>query len=211
MRATHNLLAVAVLALGIFPARSQNSPPPAQPKTAQLTESGRVDVAGRSTPYQIHHLPVSSFPELPAVIVELLNRRGCTIPQTYEAHRPENVVHASLEHAGSSDWAVLCSEQGTVSLLVFFDGATGQAESKPVILASSPETQRLQAHDPSGVLGFNWGIDPATPQQVHEAQSGLKHRPAQVDHDALADSTVEHGTVYHFYAKSNWFLLDTAD
>jgi hypothetical protein len=211
MRATNNLLAVAVLALGIFPARSQNSQLAAQPNTAQLTESGRVNVADRSTPYLIRHLPVSSFPELPAVIVDLLNRRGCTIPQTYEAHRPENVVHASLEHAGSSDWAVLCSAQGTVSLLVFFDGAAGQVESNPVILASSPETQRLQAHDPSGILGFNWGIDPATPQQVHEAQSGLKPRPAQVDHDALADSTVERRTIYHFYAKSNWFLLDTAD
>src|ERR1019366_6941480 len=127
-----------------------------QPVPKPLTEQGQVNVAGHSTPFLIRHLPVSSFPELPASIVDLLNRRGCTIPQTYEAHRPENVVHASLEQAGSSDWAVLCSAQGIVSLLVFFDGATGQAESKPVILASSPETQRLQAHDPSGVLGFNW-------------------------------------------------------
>ncbi|MGO9339999.1 MAG: hypothetical protein ACLPY1_21070 [Terracidiphilus sp.] len=183
----------------------------ADPSFAQLTESGQVSVAGRSTPYLIRHLPVSSFPDLPASIVDLLNRRGCTIPQTYEAHRPENVVHASLEQAGSSDWAVLCSAQGTVSLLVFFDGTSGQAEAKPMVLASSPETLRLQAHDPSGVLGFNWGIDPATPQQVHEAQSGLKHRPARVDHDALADSTVEHRTIYHFYAKSNWFVLETSD
>ncbi|MGD0628115.1 MAG: hypothetical protein ABR987_02115 [Terracidiphilus sp.] len=184
---------------------------PAKSGFAQLTESGNIVVAGRSTPYLIRHLPVSSFPELPASIVDLLNRRGCTIPQTYEAHRPENVVHASLEGAGSSDWAVLCSAQGTVSLLVFFVGDAGQTEATPTVLASSPETERLQAHDPSGVLGFNWGIDPATPQQVHEAQSGLKHRPALVDHDALADSTVEHRTIYHFYAKSNWFLLDTQD
>jgi hypothetical protein len=176
-----------------------------------LTEQGQVFVAGRPTPYLIRHLPVSSFPDLPVGIQELLNRRGCTIPQTYEAHRPENVVHASLEHAGSSDWAVLCSAQGTVSLLVFFDRGTGLDTRQPVVVSSAPETERLQAHDPSGVLGFNWGIDPATPEQVHEAQSGLKHRPAQVDHDALADSTVDRRTVYHFYAKSNWFVLETAD
>jgi hypothetical protein len=107
-------------------------------------------VAGHSTPYLIRHLPVSSFPELPAGIVDLLNRRGCTIPQTYEAHRPENVVHASLEHAGSSDWAVLCSVQGTVSLLVFFNGASaGGRTAQPVVLASALETERLQAHDPA--------------------------------------------------------------
>ena len=176
-----------------------------------LSEQGQVMVAGRSTPYLIRHLPLSSFPELPAGIVDLLSRRGCTIPQTYEAHRPENVVHASLEHTGSSDWAVLCSTQGKVSLLVFFNGGSGLEQAQPVVLATSLETERLQSHDPGGVLGFNWGIDPATPQQVHEAQSGMKHRPAQVDHDALADSTVEHGTIYHFYVKSNWFVLETAD
>jgi hypothetical protein len=202
-------LALAILALASLPARGQNAPARPAQKQAALMEQGQVMVADRSTPYLIRHLPISSFPELPAGIVEQLNRRGCTIPQTYEAHRPENVVHASLEHAGSSDWAVLCSAQGTVSLLVFFDGGNGQAQ--PVVLAKSLETARLQSHDPSGVLGFNWGIDPATPEHVHEAQSGMKHRPAQVDHDALADSIVEHRTVYHFFAKSNWLLLETAD
>jgi hypothetical protein len=211
MKAILNSLAVAVLVQGASSAWSQGVSSSALPVTLPLLEKGQVNFADHSTPYIIRHLPVSSFPELPPGIVDLLNQRGCTIPQTYEAHRPENVVHASLAQAGSSDWAVLCSAQGMVSLLVFFDGANSQAEAKPTLLASSPETQRLQTHDPSGVLGFNWGIDPASPQQVHEAQSGLKHRPAQVDHDALADSIVEHRTIYHFYAKSTWFLLETAD
>ena len=211
MKAHFSPFAVAILALASLPARGQNASAPQAQKQVQLTEQGQVMVAGHSTPYLIRHLPVSSFPELPAGIVDLLTRRGCTIPQTYEAHRPENVVHASLEHAGSSDWAVLCSTQGKVSLLVFFNVGSGLEQAQPVVLATSLETERLQAHDPGGVLAFNWGIDPATPQQVHEAQSGIKHRPAQVDHDALADSTVEHSTIYHFYAKSNWFVLETAD
>jgi hypothetical protein len=170
-------------------------------------ESGQIVVAGRSTPYLIRHLPVSSFPELPAGIQDLLNRRGCLIPQTYEAHHPENVVHASLERAGSSDWAVLCSVQGTVSLLVFFASTPEQV----LVLASAPETQRLQAHDPTGVLGFNWGIDPASPEQIREAQTGMEHRPPRLDHDALADSVVDRGTVYHFYLRSAWTVLDMQD
>jgi hypothetical protein len=168
-----------------------------------LNESGQVVVDGRAINYLIHHLPVSSFPELPESVAEALNRRGCLIPQTYEAHHPENVVHASLERAGSSDWAVLCSAQGTVSLLVFF---AAHPES-PTLLVSMPETERLQMHDSSGVLGFNWGIDPASPQQVHEAQAGLEHRPALLDHDALADSLVDRHTVYHFFAKGAWIVL----
>jgi hypothetical protein len=211
MKANLILLAVAALALGTVPGPGQSALLPTVQKQAPLNESGQVMVEGHTTPFVIHHLPISSFPQLPSSIVESLNRRGCTIPQTYEAHHPENVVHASFAQAGSSDWAVLCSVKGAVSLLVFFDGDTGHAEMQPTVLASSPETERLQTHDASGVLGFNWGIDPATPQRVHEAQSGMKHRPTQVDHDALADSTIERRTIYHFYANSNWSLLETAD
>ena len=177
---------------------------PAKPLSPQLNESGQIVVDGRSTPYLIRHLPVSSFPDLPASVADLLNQRGCLIPQTYEAHQPENVIHAGFERAESLDWAVLCSAQGTVSLLVFFSSAPG----KPFLLASAPETQRLQSHPSTGVLGFNWGIDPASPQQIHEAQIGLAPRPAKLDHDAFADSVVDHKTIYRFYAKSAWIVLE---
>jgi hypothetical protein len=198
-------LMAGFLSASAFSAAQQRLP------SSPLTDQGQITVAGKSTPYLIRHLPISSFPELPAVIAEQLTHRGCTIPQTYEAHRPENVVHASLQRPGSSDWAVLCSVQGTVSLLVIFDGESSIEPGQLIVLASAPETTRLQPHDPSGVLGFNWGIDPATPQQVHEAQNGMRRRPARVDHDALADSTVEHQTIYHFYAKGAWSLLETSD
>jgi hypothetical protein len=171
---------------------------------AQLSESGQIVVAGHSTPYLIHQLPVSSFPDLPSTIQTALNQRGCRIPQTYEAHRPENVVHASLERAGSSDWAVLCASNGTVSLMVFF----ASAPERPMVLSTTQETDRLQAHDPSGVLGFNWGIDPASPQRVHDAQSGLQHRPPTPDHDALADSAIERRTLFRLYAKGKWTLVE---
>jgi hypothetical protein len=174
---------------------------------AALNTSSSVVIDGHPTPYLIRHLPLSSFPDLPAAIRAQLNLRGCLIPQTYEAHRPENVVHASLERPGSSDWAVLCFAQGTVSLLVFF----GNGSSQPYTLASAPETARLQTHDLSGVLGFNWGIDPASPQDVHDAQLGMRRPPPRIDHDALADTLVDRRTVYHFYLKSAWIVLEMQD
>jgi hypothetical protein len=192
------LLGILLCACSLVPAqqRAQISAP--------LNESGQIIVAGRSALYLIRHLPISSFPELPEELDAQLNRRGCLIPQTYEAHHPENVVHASLERAGSSDWAVLCSSRGTVSLLVYFSSAP----SELLVLAAAPETERLQAHDSTGVLGFNWGIDPASPQQIREAQIGMEPRPALVDHDALADSVVDRRTVYHFYLKNAWTMLE---
>lgn len=172
-----------------------------------LLETGQINVDGRGTSYLIRHLPVSSFPALPREIQRELDRRGCQIPQTYEARRPENVVHASLEQAGSSDWAVLCSSEGAVSLLVFFGADAGH----PFTLATSPETERLQSHDRSGVLGFNWGIDPASPEQVREAQASMEHRPPLLDHDALADTLVDHRTIYHSFLKRVWVVLQTRD
>jgi hypothetical protein len=205
MKALLTLISVASFALGTFTVAGQStafSQPQLHPP--QLNESGQVVVDGRSTPYLIRRLPVSSFPDLPTPVQQVLNQRGCLIPQTYEAHQPENVVAARFERPGSLDWAVLCSVQGTVSLLVFFSSNPNQ----PFVLASAPETQRLQVHGASGILGFNWGIDPASPNQVHQAQSGLAHRPAWVDHDAISDSVIDHRSIYHFYEKNAWTLLE---
>ncbi len=174
---------------------------------SSLDVSGKISVAGRSTPYLIRHLPVSSFPQLPPAVQDALTRRGCLIPQTYEARHPENVVHASLERQGSSDWAVLCSANGAVSLLVFFAGNYVD----PMVLVTVPETERLQSHGSSNVLGFNWGIDPASPEEIHQAQQGMRHLPPRLNHDALADSVVDGRTIYHFYSNSAWTLIDTQD
>src|ERR1039458_7608820 len=99
------LLGILLCACLLLPAQQP------EPALAPLNVSGQIVVAGHSTPYLIRHLPISSFPDFPAELAVLLNRRGCLIPQTYEAHHPENVIHASLERVGSSDWAVLRSEE----------------------------------------------------------------------------------------------------
>jgi hypothetical protein len=169
----------------------------------QLTEKGNVIASGRSVPYLIRRLPVSSFPELPPAVAERLTQRGCLIPQTYQAHRPENVVRASLEQPDSSDWAVLCATQGTVTLLVFF----GSDVEHPATLTTAAEKQKLQVHDLTGVMGFNWGIDPASPRQVRDAQAAMEHRPPLLDHDALAETVINQRTIYHFYAKNAWTML----
>jgi hypothetical protein len=165
-----------------------------------------VTVDGRATAYLIRHLPVNAFPQLPAAVGDALTRRGCLIPQTYEARQPENVVNASFERRGSSDWAVLCSVDGRVSLLVFFaDGGD------PTVLATAAETDRLEAHGVTNVLGFNWAIDPASPDAVHLAQLGMRHPPPRLDHDALADSAIDQKTIYRFYTEGAWTVVNTRD
>lgn len=197
MRHSRVALVIAVLVLTMPGAWPQSS-------SDTLAETGHIEFHGRSAAYVIRHLPPDSFPDLPAPIVSELLRRSCLIPQTYEAHQPENVVHASLERAGSSDWAVLCSVRGAVSLLVFF----GDAPQQPFVLATSQETQHLQPQQAVAALGFNWGLDAASPTRVHQAQAGLDHRPPRPDHDALADSVLNGRTTYHFFTRGRWTILD---
>jgi hypothetical protein len=173
-----------------------------------LMDVGKVTIAGREVSYHVRNLPVSSFPDLPGPIAAALIGRGCVIPQTYEARRPENVVRGSFENAGSSDWAVLCSKQGRVALLVFF-GSRPPAE--PIVLKESLVTERLQANDSKGEFGFNWGIDPASPQKAHTAQAGIRPRPQMPDHDSLADSVIDHKTVFHLYRNSVWEKVEVDD
>ncbi len=180
---------------------------PRAQELSSLNASGQISVDGKLTPYLIRHLPVNAFPQLPPAVRNVLLARGCLIPQSYEAHGPENVVNASLERPGSSDWAVLCSAKEMVSLLVFFSGAP----EAPATLTSAPETSRLQLHNASGLLGFNWTIDPASPQTVHEAQLGMRHPPARLEHDAILDAILEGKALYRYYAQNGWRLIETKD
>jgi hypothetical protein len=198
--------AVAVSVTAFLPIQAPIAQGP-DADTQRLVESGQVLVDGQRVPYQIRRLPVSSFPDLPSGVADLLSQRDCLVPQTYAAHHPENVIHASLERSGSSDWAVLCSAQGTVSLLVFFGSASG----RPMVLSSAPETKRMQRHDSTGVLGFNWAIDPASPEKVHQAERGMPRKSPMLDHDAVADSVVDHGTVYRIYTQHAWTVVETKD
>jgi hypothetical protein len=191
------LLAAIACVLSVIAAGAQSDP---------LVETGQATVEGKQISYRIRSLPVSSFPDLPGPVADALTARGCVIPQTYAARRPENVVHASLEKAGSSDWAVLCSARGEVSLLVFFASASSL---EPTVLLKVAAKERVQSHAGSAEFGFDWGIDPASPRRIHEAQSAMSHRPLPPDHDCLADSIIDQKTVYHLYRDGQWSKIDT--
>jgi hypothetical protein len=199
-------LTLGILATGSWLPSGLSQSTYRDPETDPLVETGTVLVAGRPTPFRVRHLPISSFPELPPGIADALTNLDCVIPQTYESHRPENVIHGSLRKAGSKDWAVLCSVKGEVSLLVFLEG---DSPAKPISLSHAHEVDRLQSHDASDLLGFNWGIDIATPRQVHDAQAAMSHRPPPPMHDAISDSIVDSRTVYRFYNESEWETLST--
>lgn len=203
---THKIIANSMACFGIlaaccgYPASGQT------PVGDSMVEQGKITVNGKPVAYRIRNLPIGSFPDLPPAVADALSARNCVIPQTYQAHHPENVIHGSFEHSGSSDWAALCSADGRISLLVFFASAS---QSEPQTLVTAAKTECLQPHNPSGELGFDWGIDPASPKRIHEAQAGLAHRPPSPDHDGLAESILDQKTIYHLFKNGEWDKLET--
>ena len=174
-----------------------------QPVTSPLITTGHQLFNGADLPYTIHHLPASSFPDLPAPTADALTRRGCLIPQSATAHHPENVIQGSFEKSGSSDWAVLCTEKDKVTLFVFFASNPGS----PVYVTGAPERDFLRPLPSQKELSFGIAIDPATPDRVHEAQLGLTPRPSRPDHDAIAESSLDGPTVYRYFSNGSWTKL----
>jgi hypothetical protein len=175
-----------------------------QPLPSNLVTTGHQPLNGAELPFTIHHLPISSFPDLPAPTADALTRRGCLIPQSAEAHHPENVIHGSFERPGSSDWAVLCTgKDGNLSMLVFFSSSP----ATPVYIVGAPEQGCLQPLPSGKELGFAIAIETASPARVHEAQLSLTPRPPRPDHDAIAESFLEGRTIYRYFYNGAWTQL----
>ncbi len=206
-----NPAAVAGILAGFFLAPRQTAPPHALPSPGptqnfERIESGELHTtAGDTLVYRIRLLPLASFPDLPAPVVDQLSRRQCMIPQSFEAQQPENVIHGAFRAPGSSDWAALCSVAGATTLYVFFGGQF----DLPIALRSQPDTAWLGAEPGSSVFGSSWGIAVRSAAEMR-ASPQLRHQAA-IDHDAMDDARLEHSVVVHYYEAGKWLNLNPGD
>jgi hypothetical protein len=146
--------------------------------------------------YNIRLLPLSSFPQLPSVVVQQLEERGCMIPQTYEAHSPENVIHGSFQKPGSSDWAALCSVRGVTTLYVFFQSDF-----------ANPVPLRHQSD--STWLGVEWSLDYGSAWGIATQPARLMRPTDNADHDGIQDAFVEQSSVVHYFNNDRWTMIDS--
>ena len=146
-------------------------------------------------------LPPATFTELPAPILRDLEKRRCMIPQSYEAKSPENVIHGAFLQQGSNDWAVLCSQDGTSTLLVYWNGAA----AKPAELAAQVDSDTADPHDETSLLGYARGIDPASPNKMDELLANKPYGP--FDHEGIKDAHIEKSSVIHYFKGGTWMTL----
>lgn len=164
----------------------------------ELLEKGQTQFRGRTQEYRIRRLPLSSFPQLPAGARMVLEQRGCLIPQTWQAKRPENVIHGAFLAVGNDDWAALCSAAGESSLLVFRNGM-----GMPLELARHRDMDRLTATNVANLMGYAWAIDPASPARLRQFAPGQRF-----EHEGVEESLVDISSLLHFWKEGKWVEIE---
>ncbi len=153
-------------------------------------------------------LPPAAFSPLPKNIVQYLQGRGCTIPQTYLSREPHNVISGEFARRGQTDWAVLCSRNGESSILVFWRGSTKSVAE----IAKAPDRGFLQTITEGGKIGFSRAIEPVGRGYIlsHYKEYGGR-KPPGITHQGINDAYVEKASVVRYYHRGKWLELQGAD
>jgi hypothetical protein len=156
---------------------------------------------------QIVRLPPTAFTELPANLVQELQRRQCTIPQETFSKTRNNVIKGEFARPGQTDWAVLCSVNGLSTILVFWNGS----EKNHASLAPTEDKYFAQSYG-HGQFGYVRGIEAVGKDYImrhDEAHGGPK--PPPIDHLGINDVFIEKASVVWYFYQGQWLMLTGAD
>ena len=183
------LTRIAVMAMAATAAAQQNNPVP----SSQAAEIRRV--------------APDSFPSLPAGIVTALRRRNCTIPQAAGKGAPRNVIHGEFFAPGQKAWAVLCSNGGSSSILVF-PNASG---ANPEELAKQDDQNSVQS-DAQNRMVYSRAIEPVDRKYIVEHYSAYGGpEPPPIDHQGINDIFIGKASVVQYRYQRKWLQLSGAD
>lgn len=149
----------------------------------------------------IVRLKPDAFPNLPQRMRTALARRGCTIPQPYDAGAErKNVLSGHFISPGPADWAVLCSRQMRSSILIFRSGHPSQIQA----IGDEPDSQYLQVVDEGHKIGYSRLLTVATARQVR------KHF-AHANHDGILDSFTGKASLLWYSSGGKWMKVPAGD
>lgn len=124
---------------------------------------GKADLATK-------RLAPAMFASLPPAIRRELEKRGCTIPQSFTATRPGNIISGRFTSAAKTDWAALCSVNRMSSILVFRSGSVSSVAE----LANFPDSIFLQVVGPNDAIGYSRAIVAVTAGYIRGATGATR-------------------------------------
>jgi hypothetical protein len=160
---------------------------------------------------EVRRLPPSAFTILPPTIRRALETRSCTIPQAYDNGALHNVISGEFIKKGQKDWAVLCSRNGSSSILIFWN----ESASEITELETSRDDEWFQSFG-SGQYGFSREIMVAGKKQIAAYHDYAKEFIDQPDlppltHDGIDHFFVNKASSVLYYYKGRWLKLSGAD
>jgi hypothetical protein len=214
------LMAAFLLVSGCGPASKVEEEHPTPASISKIAEPSPVRSSGQKP--ALSEYPLSDFEraneetvrlepmvfdDLPAEIIQELERRGCTIPQVYSDRGHGNVVRGQFTVTGQTDTAVLCSRERVSSILVFRKGSAADIAE----LAPAPDFDYLQTVG-DGKIGYSRALGVANARYIqahYQAYGGLK--PPPLDHEGINDCFVEKGSTVWYWHEGKWLSLTGAD
>jgi hypothetical protein len=152
-------------------------------------------------------LKPGDFLGLPANVRAILEQRGCTIPQPYNARgRQGNVIHGRFTSPDQTDWAVLSSREKRSAVLVFYGGRSDRMEQ----IGDEPDLQDLQVVSAGRQIGYSRQIGVATARVIRRSTHSAQNL-RNLDHDGIEDAFLEKGSVLWYYSNGKWVKLPGAD
>lgn len=198
MSEVHSSCLPAAFAVLVF---TVSLPAPAQPPLGELERI--YDEAQK----RFIRLPPSAFNELPESVTAELNRRGCTIPQSWPLTKRSNVISGSFVRPGQTDWAVICSVRAISTLLVFFAD-----QPQPVDLGPKYHDRSYVGFDSRKMPYFDRTISSVGRKFImdhYRAYGGLK--PPPIEHDGIDQAFLGKASVVHYFHQGKWLKLQGAD
>jgi hypothetical protein len=149
--------------------------------------------------------------ELPAEFVEKLSVRGCTIPQFDSGEgaegvgaEPNNVIHGEFTRRGQDDWAVLCSNGKTSTIVIFW----GKATACPASLARLDDAHYLKAGKDKK-LHYSRSIRALGESGLDERAGLTGLRPLK--HEGIDDRFVGKSSAFFFCDAGKWRIFPAKD
>lgn len=153
-------------------------------------------------------LSPGEFSELSNEIIKNLEKRGCTIPQTWHNKVPHNVISGEFSKKEQTDWAVLCSINQVSSILIFWGGSS----EKVAEIAKSDDIGYFQVVANNDEMGFSRGIYKVDKKYIIDhfiSYGGTKLPP--IDHEGINDAYVEKASEVLYLYRGKWLELQGAD
>ncbi len=154
----------------------------------------------------IRRLAPTEFQGLPNNIVGELKKRGCTIPQSYGSKKPHNIISGEFAKKGQKDWAVLCSRNGSSSVLIFW------GDDSPCPSEIFPSKDRGWLQNTGYGIGYSRAINPVGAAFI------IRHfklvggpTPPPIVHQGIDEAFIEKASTVHYCHKGKWIELTGAD